>query len=47
MVEIDSKTERVIDDIALTRDACYLNCESGELQEESVSSILEHTKSKL
>jgi DNA-damage-inducible protein D len=37
MVEIGSKTERAIDDIALTRYACYLIAQNGDSKKEEIA----------
>ena len=37
MVEIGSKTERSVDDIALTRYACYLIAQNGDSKREKLS----------
>jgi len=37
MVEIGSKTERTIDDIALTRYACYLIAQNGDSKKEKIA----------
>ena len=37
MVEIGSKTERLIDDIALTRYACYLIAQNGDSKKEEIA----------
>ena len=36
MVEIGSKTERALDDIALTRYACYLIAQNGDSKKEEI-----------
>jgi DNA-damage-inducible protein D len=37
MVEIGSKTERLVDDIALTRYACYLIAQNGDSKKEEIA----------
>lgn len=37
MVEIGSKTERLVDDIALTRYACYLIAQNGDSRKEEIA----------
>ena len=37
MVEIGSKTERAVDDIALTRYACYLIAHNGDSKKEQIA----------